>query len=489
LIGTDVTKTFGSDSITVLGIDTNKFEQSAWYRDDFSESSPAEISNTLQDTDTKGIELPDKSRSFGVLVKSDKSRPTTVLVARMKDKNGRYFSYDLGKLDSGGWTLKEVEIFGDRGRFQLFPTRPLTLMSIGIVETIPQKRLTSGSILIDSVRVRLATGEVVNLEDFRDIDDWQIIDSSISSSNDRVGISEISAKSDSSAIFTWSEGPPITMRGIYPSTKLKPISAIVNSDFLINTQYSLGDQLKLSVDGHRIDVVLRDKVRYFPTINPIEDNFIVVGLDPLIHRLNIGSLFGSTDPNEFWIDYEDGITNETKRGLKENLINDPPFPYGKLWDTESMLEINRVDPLVKAGWHAILVIAFGSILLLSAIGFFSHAYISYRNRRFQFALLRTLGFSTRQLITTIWVEQVLIITLGMIIGTWMGGRLSEAVMPFLSSDDYGNQVIPPFVIQVDWVNLLITYGVMILIFAAVIVSLIFLARRLVLNKMLRLGDT
>ena len=489
LIGTDVTKTFGSDSITVLGIDTNKLEQSVWYRNDFSESSLAEISNTLQDTDTKGIELPDRSRSFGVLVKPDKSRPTTALLARMKDKNGRYFSYDLGRLDSGGWTLKQVEIFGDRGRFQLFPTRPLTLMSIGIVETNPQKKLTSGSILIDSVRVTLATGEVFNLEDFRDINDWQIINSSISSTNDRLGISEISAKSDSSAIFTWSEGPPITMRGIYPSTKFKPISAIVNSDFLINTQYSLGDQLKVSIGGHRIDVVLRDKVRYFPTINPIEDDFMVVGLDPLIHRLNIGSLFGSTDPNEFWIDYEDGIANETKMDLKEDLINDPPFPYGKLWDTESMLEINRVDPLVKAGWHAILVIAFGSILLLSAIGFFSHAYISYRNRRFQFALLRTLGFSTRQLITTIWVEQVLIITLGMIIGTWMGGRLSEAVMPFMSSDDYGNQVIPPFVIQIDWVNLLITYGVMILIFAAVIGSLIFLARRLVLNKMLRLGDT
>ena len=490
MMSTDVTKTFGSDSIAVLGIDTNKFEQSVWYRDDFSESSLSEISNTLQETDTKGIELPDKSRSFGVLVKSDTNRPTTALVARMKDKNGRYFSYDLGRLDSGGWTLKQVEIFGrGRGRFQLFPTRPLTLMSIGIVETNPQKKLTSGSILMDSVRVRLATGEVVNLEDFRDINGWQIIDSSTSSANDRLGISEISARSDVSAIFTWSEGPPMTMRGIYPSTQFGPISAIVNSDFLINTQYSLGDQLKLSIGGHRIDVVLLDKVRYFPTLNPIEDDFIVVGLDPLIHKLNIGSLFGSTDPNEFWIDYEDGITNETKTGLKEDLINDSPFPYGKLWDTESMLEINRVDPLVKAGWHAILVIAFGSILLLSAIGFFSHAYISYRNRRFQFALLRTLGFSTRQLITTIWVEQVLIIALGMIVGTWMGGKLSEAVMPFLSSDDHGNQVIPPFVMQIDWVNLSITYGVMILIFATVIGSLIFLARRLVLNKMLRLGDT
>ena len=62
-------------------------------------------------------------------------------------------------------------------------------------------------------------------------------------------------------------------------------------------------------------------------------------------------------------------------------------------------------------------------------------------------------------------------------------------MPFLSIDDYGNQVIPPFVIEVDWPNLLITYGVMIVIFSMVVGLLVFLANRLVLNKMLRLGDT
>ncbi len=489
LSGTDVTKTFGSDPITILGFDTENFTQNAWYRSDFSESTLPEIAESLEISNKKGIELPDRARSFGILVKSDKSRPSVALIARMRDSNGRYISYDLGRLDSGGWTNKEVEIFGSRRRFQIFPSRPLTLMSVGIVETIPQRSLSPGSILIDSARVRLSTGEVVNLEDFREVTGWQTIDSSIFSSNDNLALSEISAKSDFSARFTWSDGPSMTMRGIYPSESSKPIPAIVNSDLIRKSRYELGDRLKISIGGQRIDVVLINQVAYFPTINPIEDDFLILDSDSLIHRINIGALIGSTDPNEFWISYQDGIGQESKNSIRDNLIDDPPFPYGQLWDTESMLEETRIDPLVKAGWHAILLIAFSSILLLSVIGFFSHAYISFRNRRFQFALLRTIGLSSRQLMSSIWIEQVLIIILGMAVGTWMGGRLSEAVMPFLSIDDYGNQVVPPFVIEVDWPNLLLTYGVMIVIFSIVIGFLIFLANRLVLNKMLRLGDT
>ena len=489
MTATDVTKTFGSDSMTIFGFDTANFAKNAWYRSDFSEDTLSEIVDSLASSHKKGIELPDRARSFGVLVKSDKIRPTVALIARMRDSNGRYISYDLGRLDSGGWTFKEVEIFGSRRRFQIFPSRPLTLMSVGIVETIPQKSLSPGSILIDSARVRLSTGEVVNLEDFRDVQGWQTIDSSIFSSNDNLALSDISAKSDSSARFTWSDGPSMTIRGIYPSESSEPVPAIVDSDMLRKSRYKLGDRLKISIGGQRIDIVLIDQVEYFPTINPIEDDFFIVDSDSLIHGINIGSLIGSTDPNEIWISYQDDLKQENKNSIRDNLIADPPFPYGQLWDAESMLEETRIDPLVKAGWHAILLIAFSSILLLSVIGFFSHAYISFRNRRFQFALLRTMGLSSRQLMSSIWIEQVLIIILGMAMGTWMGGRLSEAVMPFLSIDDYGNQVIPPFVIEVDWPNLLITYGVMIVIFSMVVGFLIFLANRLVLNKMLRLGDT
>ena len=118
-------------------------------------------------------------------------------------------------------------------------------MSVGIVETIPQKSLSPGSILIDSARVRLSTGEVVNLEDFRDVQGWQTIDSSIFSSNDNLALSDISAKSDSSARFTWSDGPSMTIRGIYPSESSEPVPAIVDSDMLRKSRYKLGDRLKI----------------------------------------------------------------------------------------------------------------------------------------------------------------------------------------------------------------------------------------------------
>ena len=126
MTGTDVTKTFGSDSMTIFGFDTENFAENAWYRSDFSEDTLSEMVDSLGRSHKKGIELPDRARSFGVLVKSDKIRPTVALIARMRDSNGRYISYDLGRLDSGGWTYKEVEIFVSRRRFQLFPSRPLT---------------------------------------------------------------------------------------------------------------------------------------------------------------------------------------------------------------------------------------------------------------------------------------------------------------------------------------------------------------------------
>ena len=51
------------------------------------------------------------------------------------------------------------------------------------------------------------------------------------------------------------------------------------------------------------------------------------------------------------------------------------------------------DPLVAAGWQGILVIAFGAVLLLSAIGFLVYSYLTAQERSLEFAILRTLGFS------------------------------------------------------------------------------------------------
>ena len=61
-------------------------------------------------------------------------------------------------------------------------------------------------------------------------------------------------------------------------------------------------------------------------------------------------------------------------------------------------------------------------------------------------------------------------------------------MPFLGHDDWGARVIPPFVMEVDWNTLAITYGAMVLVFAAITLGLLWLIHRISLHRMLRLGE-
>ena len=117
-----------------------------------------------------------------------------------------------------------------------------------------------------------------------------------------------------------------------------------------------------------------------------------------------------------------------------------------------------------------------------------HAYVSFKSREMQFALMRTVGFSMRQLTTLVLLEQVLVIGAGLALGTWMGGRLGASMMPFLAHDDLGTQVLPPFVVDVNWQTLTITYLAMGLLFAVIITGVILLVRRISLQRILRLGE-
>ena len=157
-------------------------------------------------------------------------------------------------------------------------------------------------------------------------------------------------------------------------------------------------------------------------------------------------------------------------------------------DREQQLSQSEADPLVEAGWRALLFVAFGAVLILSCVGFLVHSYVSFRNRRTQFALLRTVGFSMRQLTTMVWLEQALVIFAGMALGTWMGGRLGAIIMPFLGHDDWGGRVVPPFVMATNWGALLLTYAAMAFVFAVISLGIIWLVQRISLHRVLRLGE-
>lgn len=495
-IGSHLGTLGGDTTFDVLAVDTAKFQDVAWFRDDFSDDPLPDVMSQLNGHEIPlGIPMPDNARAIQVLVKADRPYPTVNLGARLRDSNGRYFTYRLGFLESSNWRLYSAELFeGGSPRFRLFPSRPFTLVSIGVSETDLESGLRPGSILIDTVRVRKSNGEIEVLDDFRNlasytdtgVGGWNVLQESGFANQDRIRASEVSARGDGSLMFAWSAGRALVARGISPGGEPQPVPVVASESFLRHFGHAIGDEVKISVSGRRLTAVLVDTVDFFPTLDSYNDRFLVADLETVRAHTNLGMARAEITANEMWL--HTNAEGEDRVDLIERFREGRPFQIGRAIDTVEDLAVAQIDPLVLAGWKALLLIAFGAILVLSSLGFLVHAYISFRNRELQFALMRTMGFSTRQLVSLMWLEQALVILVGMALGTWMGGRLGATIMPFLGHDDRGGQVLPPFVIEVGWQNLLVTYVAMGLIFTAIIIGVILFIRRMSLSQVLRLGD-
>ena len=487
--GFDVTKLIG-ESYTMLAIDGERFEEVGWTRGDFSDKPMADLLRSLKHSSPpQGVVLPDDARTLGVRVKSDRPHLSVVLTAQVKDAHDRYFTYDLGPLNSPGWSLKETSLSRfSRSRFRriLQPVPPLTLVSLALRESDTQRRLQAGSILFDEVRVRTGAEAAHVIEPFDDVEAWSMLKVTPDAVSDDLRWTELSFNGRSgSARFTWSDGPALTSRGIFHGPPVTPLPVLASEGFLTETGHTRGESIEVSAASHRIPVQIVDTVDFFPTLDPYNDIFLISDLSSLAGLANLDSALRELKPNEVWLSTD---TNGVDRSRLTQTLSRDPFVGRRVLDREALLARSQVDPLVKAGWRALLFLAFAAVLILSCLGFLVHAYVSFTSRGPQFALLRTVGFSMKQLTTLVWLEQALVVAVGMGLGTWMGGRLGALIMPFLGYDDLGSQVLPPFVIQVNWGVLTIVYGVMVFIFAVIVLAVIWLIRRISLQRILRLGE-
>ena len=486
--GHDLSKLFGG-TYDMLAVDPQSFLEVAWFRSDFANQPMRGLLSSLQTQGgPQGIPIPTGSKRLSVRVKPDRPHPSIRMTARVADANGRYHSYWLGSIDFGSWETLDVDLSERRGRGQppTPPTEPLTLSSLWIQEFRGDRSLQPGSVLIDEIRVTDDQGTTTVIEPFDSVDQWSLLRTSDSAVVDVLRPSDVGFDGESgSALYSWGEGAALSPRGIFHG-QLTPLPVIASRGFNKNTGHKIGEEFDVSFSGHRVPIRIVDEVSLFPTMNIRDKSFLVSDVDSIVKYASIGSITGEVLPNELWISSRS--TGAQREALIERLNLDGAFLIDSFQDRDALLAESEVDPLVKAGWRSLLFIAFSSVLALSCLGFLVHAYVSFRNRQLQFALLRTVGFSMRQLVTMVWLEQILVILVGLALGTWMGGRLGAVIMPFLGHDDFGSQVMPPFVMQTNWSVLLVTYGIMFLVFAVIILGLIWLVNRISLQRVLRLGE-
>ena len=501
--GSDLSNMMG-ETYTMFAVEAGVFGQIGWFREDFSSSSIDGLMGSLpSSTLPVGIELPYDARTIGVNVRANRPHPTVAVTARIRDSNDRYFTFYLGLLESDQWLTLEAALrdvrtgvvpwsHPDRNRWVPFrksldPAPPLTLVSLSVHEREFDRSLRAGSLILDDVFVSTFEGDLI-VEPFDDVSAWNVLEATPAAISDAVQQSAVTMQGDGTgaATFAWGQGPPRTSRGIFKGPRPEPLPVLASGLFLQATGHAIGEEFDVSVIGHRIPIRLVEQVDYFPSVDTVNERVLIADLGSLSRYANLETMAGELSANEVWLSADsDGARREQ---LISTLTTNSPFPGRTLHDRAEYLAESQVDPLVEAGWSALLFMAFFSILVLSGVGFFVHAYVSYRSREAHFALMRTIGFSSKQLTTLVWLEQTLVIAAGLALGTWMGGRLGAIIMPYLSHSEQGTQLLPPFVMQVDWGTLAITYAGMVLVFALMTGGIVWFVRRISLQRILRLGE-
>ncbi len=489
--GRDLSKQQGG-SFELIALNSANFDNAAWFRDDFSNEPISDLLTRIRPDESirarGGIELPANASSIGARIKADRMQPTLQVAARLRNSNDKQATYGLGLARSSDWLTLDVPL-ATEGREEFLANGPITLDALYVIQSNLNIPLRPGTLLIDDVHVTTTDNRQELIESFDSIEAWSLLKTTEDSINDELRPSaEVFSDVSGAAVFTWARGEPLTPRGIFVGDEPPPIRVLASEVFLNDGGHRVGDQFEVSVDRARILVTIVGSVELFPTVTTDLKSYLIAD----ISALNAFTASGVADqpflPEELWI--ASPTTGKARESLLESVKNIEGFNFLAVLDREERFRANdaSVDPLVDAGWRALLFIAFSAVLLLSCLGFLVHAYSSFRSRQVQFALMRTTGLSGRQLMMMMWLEQTVIIAVGLALGAWMGSRLGATIMPFLGHDDFGGKVIPPFVMVIDWNALLITYAVMLVIFAVITLALIMLIRRLSLARILRIGE-
>jgi putative ABC transport system permease protein len=218
--------------------------------------------------------------------------------------------------------------------------------------------------------------------------------------------------------------------------------------------------------GRLLPVTIRDYVDFFPTMRHSRAGFVLVDLDDLLRHINIVSPSSTIRPNEILITEAPGA-GESVRDVVISLVGSPDLVHDRRADLEQI----RLDPLIGAGWRAMVLVSIAIIVLTAGLGYVTYLLAFADRSRAEMGFLQSLGLSKRQLTGLLSLEHMVIIIIGLALGTLAGIQMSDLLVSSVAVTEDGRQVVPPFILQTDWVFMGIIYLILIGIFAASIYRL------------------
>ncbi|HMM43887.1 MAG TPA: FtsX-like permease family protein, partial [Thermomicrobiales bacterium] len=246
------------------------------------------------------------------------------------------------------------------------------------------------------------------------------------------------------------------------------------------TEAVKGDVLQVEIAGARRDVLVSGVVEAFPSTTA-DRPAVVVDLPTYqtLAYLNSGLVL-SVD--EWWLDARDGTASSVA-----STLNDPPFSTWRLQSGVERTTTLQTDP-VALGIIGALSVGFVAAALFATVGFVVSAAVSAHERLTEFALLRALGLSPRQLSGWLSLENGLLVAMSVLGGTLLGLGLAWLVLPFVTLTQSAGEIVPGIIVTIPWRWILLLELAVVGLLILVVIVLGLLLRRVGLGGLLRLGE-
>jgi hypothetical protein len=255
------------------------------------------------------------------------------------------------------------------------------------------------------------------------------------------------------------------------------IPAVATEHFLADTGTSRGARIPLGPGGPALALV--GVARGFPTLPNAAGGAIVdFPTYAVAAWLADGTIL---EPTEWWVDLDGPAAPVADR------LAGPPFSSVRVVDRAAHARALSTDP-VALGISGALYIGFVAAAVFAVIGFAVSSAISATERRTEFAVLRSLGLSGRQLSGALALEGGLTIGLALAAGTALGLVLAWSVLPFVALSDQGGRPFPEVIVHFPWLTAVWLEGALLAALALVVVVEIRLLGRIRLAPALRAGE-
>lgn len=423
---------------TALGVETDKFPEMAWFRDDFS-SEPIEVLFDRLDVPPKPepLILPQGTTTITAWTKQDPYVADHFFWVNLKGAEGRPATVTLGQIGEN-W----AEQSGNVPQHLVYP------IEITSIQTFMQAGSDGGAPTtwsIDDLKA-VGPGFATTMLDFEDEGLWTALPTSNGLDDAYMDAVEPPGVGDPGAgigQMTLDRGTVAGVRGAYRSTTGDPVPVIVSENFLALTGISVGQPTVVQIFGGFIPIIPVGVTRLFPTLDPDRDPFLVLDVKTLLAFVELRGLV-NISANEVFLDIDPDEHERITADIRTL------FRGGSLLDREARVADSVIDPLTVAGWRGMGIVSLivGGIALV--LGYVTYLVAHSSRIIHDSAYLRAMGLSKPGFMRSAGIEHGIVAIIGVVVGVAAGLVASRIAVGAIAYTDSGRELLPPFILQTSW---------------------------------------